>query len=245
MSSVGPEQRLEHLLVPVDRLEPACGLQLTRVPSDVLDLGAALPRRGRRRRSPRSSAQLRAAWRRNGRGRRGRHWRGVRRGVDVGQLGQVMYGQPGRRAVRVGACRSPDATWARPRSSAGSGRRRPSSQKPPSAAGPYTASCRSSACPAARRSAGVTCGVSMPISTTGIRPQPVGVGEGRRQALVQPLAALRDHHESRRQPRPGSPSRASTRWVAGAAATACRLSPARPRRGWRPRPGCTAGSAGS
>ncbi len=51
----------------------------------------------------------------------------------------------------------------------GIGRRRPSSQKPPSSAGPKTASASpaASGCATVSSSPGVTWGVSMPISTTG------------------------------------------------------------------------------
>jgi hypothetical protein len=70
------------------------------------------------------------------------------------------------------------SSWARPvcaadigtpRISCGSGRRSPSSQYPPSAAGPNTASASPVASGRATVSSspGVTCGVSMPISTTG------------------------------------------------------------------------------
>ena len=70
------------------------------------------------------------------------------------------------------------SSWARPvcaadigtpRISSGSGRRSPSSQYPPSAAGPNTASASPVASGRATVSSspGVTCGVSMPISTTG------------------------------------------------------------------------------
>jgi hypothetical protein len=69
-------------------------------------------------------------------------------------------------------------SWARPVNGsdmgtpsvrAGSGRRRPSIQNPPSSAGPNTASAmvRASGSAADSSRPAVTCGVSMPISTIG------------------------------------------------------------------------------
>ena len=113
-----------------------------------------------------------------------------------------------------------------PASSDRSGLRRPSSQNPPSAAGPNTASAspQTSACAASVSRPGVTCGVSMPIST---------MGSGRLAWVSANAAASRSSSPPPRCPTmsnpagsqsPGAPASASTRRVSGASAAAARLS---------------------
>jgi Uncharacterised protein family (UPF0259) len=107
-----------------------------------------------------------------------------------------------------------------PRISRGSGRPSPSSQNPPSAAGPNTASASPVASGSATVSSnpGVTCGVSMPISTT---------GTGRTAWASPNAAAIRSSSPLPRcgvtSKRPGS----SARSVPGAARRSARASTCR------------------
>ena len=126
------------------------------------------------------------------------------------------------------SCLGPVSGWdiGTPRMRSGSTSRRPSSQKPPSSAMPKVASAvLSTRGPAAAASSpGVTCGVSIPISTT---------GSGSVTRASTSAQAIRSSRPAPRCPitsnpggsqRPGVPSRAITRRATVVCATAARVS---------------------
>lgn len=116
-----------------------------------------------------------------------------RRRADSADRGRVAHA-----AVSRARCTAPvvGIDIGTPRRSAGSGSARPRAQKPPSSA------CSKYASQLAKstvRSSGVTCGVSMPISSAG----PSQPHEGGGQPLVESAVALRYDVEARRQPGTG------------------------------------------
>ena len=143
--------------------------------------------------------------------------------------------RPGGRAA---ARRCRGATWARRAAGRGSGSRSPSSQNPPSAAGPNTASA-----PSRRRPAVVEqCRGDLGGVHADQHGRAAGVGEGVCEALVQPVAALRDHLEAGGKPAAGPSGEGEHPAPAGRARLrrrGCR--PAPTRRAPRPARACTAG----
>ena len=177
------------------------------------------------------------------RGRRGRRSR--RRPTCRRRCGPAAARYAGRGRVNRACWRAPVSARliGTPAKARGWGRRSPSAHHPPSVAGPRTASWSASAPSAASRSAAVTWGVSMPISTAGPDVAAAHAAVSRRSSgpVPWPTTSTPGGHHG-----PGRPSSARTTrpaHVTRAPRPACR--PAPPRRASPPRPGCTAGSGGS
>ena len=113
-----------------------------------------------------------------------------------------------------------------PRMRAGSTSRRPSSQKPPSSAMPKVASAvlDTSGSAAAASRPGVTCGVSIPISTTGSGSVTRASASAQAMRSSRPAPRCPITSNPAGSQRPGAPSRASTRRATVVAATAASVS---------------------
>ena len=123
---------------------------------------------------------------------------GVVGGVDVGQGAERRDPEPAEPPELAGAGVGRDIGT--PRSRPGSGSRRPSSQNPPSSAGPKTASLLAAAGRLREHRGGDLGGVHADEHGGA-----AGVREGVREPLVEPAAALRDHVEAAWQPATGPP----------------------------------------